>query len=299
MNPQPLIHLLWIVPLALMVSYIGSPRFLGTIGASRVKRILDSALEKNRYTILHDLILPAGGGTIHVDHLVISRFGICVIDSIYRPGWISGTEVQARWRQKYWGKTMTFDNPVHTNYLKVQALERLIQLPNSRFHPMVAWSGHQGFKNSMPAGVLDAQHLVSRIRSFGRELLTAEEVNKALLCIRNSILKPGLFGPVGRWKLFRLFLLVVLVAAFLLTYRDQLEKLVAGMQRQADMRMMPGKFHRDGQPKTELELWEDSLICAYSSELDRCSCYEPGGKKADIRAARCQQLAERGSILKQ
>jgi hypothetical protein len=38
--------------------------------------------------------------------------------------------------------------------------------------------------------------------------------------------------------------------------------------------MAPEKFHRDGRPKTELELWEQ-LICAYSSDLGRCSCYEP------------------------
>jgi hypothetical protein len=299
MNLQSLIHLVWIVPLALLVSYIGSPRFLGTMASARVRRILGSGLEKNRYTILHDLVLPSGGGTFHVDHLVISRYGICVIDSIHRPGWISGTEVQARWRQQSWGKSSHFDNPIHANYLKVQALERLSLLPHSRFHPMVVLSGHRGFKKNMPAGVLEAKNLVGRIRSLGREVLSAQETDKALLCIQNSILKPGLFGPAGRWKLFRLFLFVVLVAASAMVYRDQLQQLLAGMQRHADIRMSPEKFHRDGQPKTELELWEDSLVCAYSSDLDRCSCYEPDGAKARVTDARCKELAERGSVLKQ
>ncbi|HLF31884.1 MAG TPA: nuclease-related domain-containing protein [Xanthomonadales bacterium] len=299
MNLQSLIHLAWIVPLVLLVSYIGSPRFLGNMGSTRVRRILGSALEKNRYTILHDLVLPSGGGTFHVDHLVISRYGICVIDSIHRSGWISGTEVQARWRQQSWGKSWYFDNPVHTNYLRVQALERLLQLPNSRFHPMVVLSGHRGFKKNLPTGVLEVKNLVGRIRSLGREVLSAEEADKALLCIQKSIVKPGLFGRAGRWKLFRLLLFVVLVAASVMAYHDQLQQFLAGMQRHADMRMMPEKFHRDGLPKTELELWEDSLICAYSSDLGRCSCYEPGGAKARLTAARCQELAERGSVLKQ
>jgi hypothetical protein len=227
MNLQSLIHLLWIVPLALMVSYIGSPRFLGTMGSSRVKRMLATALEKNRYTILHDLALPSGGGTIHVDHLVISRYGICVIDSIHRPGWISGTEVQARWRQKSWGTSRYFDNPVHANYLRVQGLERLLQLPHSRFHPMVVLSGHRGFKKDMPKGVVEAKNLVGLIRSLSREMLSAEEADKALLCIQNSILKPGLFGRAGKWKLFRLVLFVVLVAASVMAYRDQLQKFLA------------------------------------------------------------------------
>lgn len=298
MNAQSLIHLVWIVPLALLVSYIGSPRFLGTIGSSRVRRILDSSLEKNRYTVVHDLVLPAGGGTFHVDHLVISRYGVCVIDSIHRTGWISGAEFQERWQQKSWGKTRLFDNPLHANYLRVQALERLLQLPNSRFYPMVVWSGHRGFKRGMPAGVLEVKQLVDRIRSLGREVLSAQQADKALLCIQDSILQQGRFGWKGRWKLFRLFLFMVLLAVSAMAYRDQLQQLLAGMQRHADIRMLPEKFHLDGQPKTELELWQDSLVCAYSSDLGRCSCYEPDGSKARITDARCQELAERGSILK-
>jgi hypothetical protein len=299
MNAQNLLHLVWITPLAFLAIYIGSPRFLGTMGLARVRRILDSSLEKRRYSVLHDLLLPSGGGTFHVDHLVLSRWGICVIDSIHRSGWISGTEVQARWQQKSWRGTTRFDNPIHVNYLEMQALERLLQLPASRFLPMVAWSGHKGFKKGIPRGVVEVKNLVGRIRSLNREMLTSEEVDRALLRLQESIIRPGLFGRVQKWKLLRVSMLALVLAVTVVIYQEPLYLLYSRMQRAADIRMAPENFHPDGQPKSEIELWEDRLNCAWSQDLERCACYEPGGKKVTLAIERCRELAERGSILKQ
>ena len=61
--------------------------------------------------------------------------------------------------------------------------------------------------------------------------------------------------------------------------------------------MAPGNFRPDGSPKSERELWEDRLVCSYSVDTGRCACYEPSGARARIDAARCRELAERGSIL--
>lgn len=299
MNPQSLIHLIWIAPLALLVGYIGSPRFLGTVGTARVRRILNSGLEKRKYTVMHDLILPAGGGTLHFDHIVISRHGICVIDSIHRPGWISGTDVQARWQQKSLGRTHRFDNPVHANFIRTQSLERLLALPRSRFHPMVVFSGQSGFKSGVPDNAIEASKLLGRIRSKQQDLLTPVEADQAILCVRDSAIHPGLLGRAGRWKLLRLALLMVLLAAIYLVYHEQLINAFGEIQRQADVRMQPENFRRDGAPKTSAERYEDSLNCAYSVDLGRCSCYEPGGMKANIKDQKCQELAERGSVLQQ
>lgn len=299
MTPQNLIHLAWLAPLALLAVYIGSPRFLGTMGSARVRRVLNASLEANKYTVLHDLLLPSGGGTVHVDHLVLSRWGVCVIDSVHRPGWISGTEVQARWQQKYLGKTRVFDNPIHTNYLKTLALEQLLQVPASRFIAMVVWSGHAGFRKGIPRGVVEVTGLVGRLRALSREMLTGAEVDNALLRLQESRIHPGLLSRVQRWKVLRLLLIAALLVATLTLYSDPLYELYTRMQNAADIRMAPENFKPDGQRKTSNELWEDSLQCASSSELGRCSCYEPSGKKAELSLEQCRELAERGSVLKQ
>jgi len=297
MNGQPLAHLIWIVPLALLAIYVGSPRFLGTVAPSRVRRILDAALEKRRYTVIHDLTLPGGGGTVHFDHIIVSQFGIHVIDSLHRPGRIAGTEVQARWRRKFLGRWYTFDNPVHANFLRVQALERLLQLPPSCFHPLVVFSGHKGFKTPMPNKVVSMKKLIPAIRGENRQLLAPEAADQAVLKIQSSVLKPAFLGRISRWKLLRMFLFLTLFTGIYFVYGNWLRAVALDLQHQANVRMAPEKYHPNGKPKTRTELWEDSLICAYSEDTGRCACYEPGGAKARIKPDRCRALAQRGSIL--
>ena len=42
--------------------------------------------------MLNDLVIPAGGGTVSIDHAVVSRFGVFVIRSVYAPGLVAGTD---------------------------------------------------------------------------------------------------------------------------------------------------------------------------------------------------------------
>jgi hypothetical protein len=297
MNLQALIHLIWILPLLLLVVHIGSPRFLGTIGSTRVRRLLNNMLEKGRYTQMHDIRLPAGGGSIHVDHLLVSQYGIHVIDTIYKKGWIWGTDAQARWRHKVFGSLRQFDNPVYRNKLNVDNVARLLDLPLSRFHPMVVFSGHLGFKNERPANVVEMNSLIGKIRADSRQALTPEDADKALLSLQSSIIRPSALGRYSGWKILRLLLLILLMGSVYFAFGDQLKTLVREVQRHADVSMAPENFDAEGQQKSAAEMWQDSLMCAYSVDSDRCACYDASGAKAKISPQKCKDLAERGSVL--
>ena len=296
---QNLVHLVWLLPLLFLVVYIGSPRFLGTTGSVRVQRLLAAGLEKRRYVVLRNLTLAAGGGTQRFEHLVVSQFGIFVIDTIHRSGWISGTQVQALWQQRTFGRVIRFDNPVHANALRIEALVQLLRLPVSRFHPMVVFSGHKGFKTPPPNMVMPVSRTLGHINAQRRQLLTAEEVDRAVQQIRDACVHVGVLTRLGPWKMLRALLLVILLAATYLIFGQQLRMAVSHMQQQADMRMQPTHYHPDGKAKSQQEIWEESLICAYSPDSGSCACYEPRGKKAQLSLQRCRELAERGSILNQ
>ena len=299
LNMQNLVHLAWLLPLLLLALYIGSPRFLGTTGSSRVGRLLAAGLDRHRYTILSNFTLAAGGGIVHFEHLVISRFGIFVIDTVHRGGWISGSEVQERWQQKSLGKIHRFDNPIHANFLRVQALAQLLDMPVSRFHPVVVFSGHAGFRSQQPGKVFAVGRVLAHIRGQRRELLMAQEADRAVMRIRDARIQTGFLGRMGPWRILRYCLIGVALAGIYLVYGQDLQFAMKYLQRQADVRMQPENFNAEGTPKSERQIWEDSLICAYSVDNGRCACYEPRGEKAQVPAARCQQLAERGSVLKQ
>ncbi len=120
--PTVLLHFLWVIPLVFLIAYIGSPRFRGTAGESQVRRMLAAMLQPNQHTVFNDQTIPAGGGTIHIDHMVVSQFGIFVIETVDRRGIISGAEHQDRWKQYRLGRFTRFDNPLEQNYLAIKAL---------------------------------------------------------------------------------------------------------------------------------------------------------------------------------
>ena len=150
-------HLFWIVPLVLLIAYLFSPRFRGDIAQTRVRRILAGGLEKSRYTVLNDLVIPAGGGTVRIDHVVVSKSGIFVIASQYASGWVSGAEVQDRWKQRHLGRSRQFDNPMHRNQLQREALQELLGIPSSKTIPVVVMVGQKGFKTRMPHNLIQPE----------------------------------------------------------------------------------------------------------------------------------------------
>lgn len=294
-----MLHLAWIVPLLLLVFFFASPRYRGDIAESRVRRILAQGLEKNRYTILNDVLVPAGGGTIQIDHVVVSKFGIFVIESHYAQGWVSGTEVQDRWKQYRFGRFTRFDNPVYRNRLQVQALESFLQFPGQAFHRVVVMVGQSGFKTDMPPNVLEAEKLIRYMRKKGQHLLTAEQAARALKEIESARLEPRRGSAARRITLFRWALVLAFAAGIYLAFADDFHRLHETWSLRSEIRSAPGDFHPDGRRKTEQELWEDSLRCAYSADSGRCTCYEPEGGRAEIGLEQCRELAERGSVLRQ
>jgi len=293
-----LFPLLWILPLAVSVLYVGSPRFIGTQAARRAAYLLKSGLDKRRYTLLSDLDLALAGQTVHFDHIVVSQAGIFVIDALHLPGVVSGSRVQARWQRKHWGRKYLLDNPVHENYLRLQALQRALDLPANSFHSLVGISGHGAITSDASDVVTDVNLLSRKINSQSSQSsqsLSQEQANQALLGIQQLHLRPGFLGLHARWKWLRLGLLIGLCAAVYLSYGDELRKLQQQIKVSVQGPAAAGNLDEAAQQK----LWEDSLICSYSIDTQRCACYQPDGVKAALAPARCKTLAEKGSVLEQ
>ena len=129
------------------------------------------------------------------------------------------------------------------------------------------------------------------MRKKARHILDGDQADRMLKAIEDARLRPDSRMYVGKWTLVQIFLLMTLIAGAYLAFRDD----IADLQ----VKESPGMFHPDGSRKSEQELWEDSLLCAFSSDSGRCSCYEPDGSRADVEPEKCRSLAERGSIIKQ
>jgi hypothetical protein len=56
----------------------------------------------------------------------------------------------------------------------------------------------------------------------------------------------------------------VVFIGVLLVYGDDIRKLAGGFESQVDRWANPEQFHESGTPKSEQQLFEESVVCAYS-----------------------------------
>lgn len=155
--------------------------FKGSLGETLVTqgtfRLLDAAL----YRGFSDLYVPRpdGDGLTQVDHVVVSPYGIFVIETKNYTGWIYGAEHQAKWTQTFGsGGKFSFQNPIWQNKLHLRALAQFLKLPESKFRSVIFFMGGATFKTELPEYVIDTS-LTSYITGIEEVLLQPEEVAAA------------------------------------------------------------------------------------------------------------------------
>ncbi|MEM9051881.1 MAG: nuclease-related domain-containing protein [Bacteroidota bacterium] len=131
-------------------------------------------LDKQVYRRFHDVIVSTSNGTTQIDHILVSQYGIFVIETKNMQGWIFGSEQQASWTQSLYGKKYKFQNPLRQNYRHIKCLAEYLQLEESFFHSVVFFIGECSFKTSMPENVLN-EGLSSYINSHQTVFFSNQE----------------------------------------------------------------------------------------------------------------------------
>jgi hypothetical protein len=136
---------LWyLVPLLIIIGFIKSAYFKGKFGEFIVNRAISKKLDKTEYHLVKDVTLPTDDGTTQVDHIIVSRYGIFVIETKNMKGWIFGSERQKMWTQKIYKHSNKFQNPLHQNYKHIKTLSNLLEVEVSKFHSLVERSRYRG-----------------------------------------------------------------------------------------------------------------------------------------------------------
>ncbi len=154
------------------------PRLKGKHGEKRVARELDEGLSPHRYTVLHDVTLPANAGTTQIDHLVLSTRGVFVIETKNMSGWIFGSEHEASWTQRFPKGKVSFQNPLRQNFLHVKVLQELLGLNQTALFSIVVFVGDAQFKTSMPENVMKLSGLLPFISAKTSDLIPSHEIQR-------------------------------------------------------------------------------------------------------------------------
>lgn len=138
----------------------------------------------DEYRILNDVYLPLPDGTTtQIDHIVVSQFGIFVIETKTYAGWIFGDEKSPQWTQTIYDKKSKFQNPIRQNYKHICALSETLGIDKSYFFGIVAFAGDCEFKSEMAENVLYSKNVASYIRHFVKPMILVKQLDEIISVI--------------------------------------------------------------------------------------------------------------------
>lgn len=154
---------------AILIGVIGffKPLIKGKIGEWNVKQQISHYLGE-RYIDLHDLTFQDERGTTQIDHIVISPYGLFVIETKNYTGWIFASEHQKTWTQKIYKKNFKFQNSIHQNYRHVKVIEKILDqvIEFETLHSFVIFQNGCEFKTTVPTNVFVGKSWINYIKTF-------------------------------------------------------------------------------------------------------------------------------------
>ena len=152
-----------------ILSSIFYKKFRGYMGEFWVKNALNK-LPKNEYIVMDDVMIESNG-THQIDHIVISKFGIFVIEMKNYYGMMVGKEYNDKWIQ-YLGKNKYyFKNPIHQNYGHIKSLSEVLNIDESLFISIICISNQAKLRVETNSNVVQLDNLIRLIKSYQNSIV--------------------------------------------------------------------------------------------------------------------------------
>ena len=173
-----------VIALALVLGYLAG-RYrayrLQNQGEAAVSRTLAEAFAAPAYHLLNNLTVPTQDRTTQIDHVLVSRFGVFVIETKHYKGWIFADAKSPTWTQVLFKQKFKFQNPLRQNYKHVKSVQSVLDfLPPECVRSVVVFTSDAEFKNQRPEGVFTLKSLVPHLRSFTEEVMSE---NRLQFCV--------------------------------------------------------------------------------------------------------------------
>lgn len=176
-----MIYLLVIVfiIIAILKFVLRSPAVIGSLGESVVFRQLNY-LDPSQYRTLNNVLLRNQNKTSQIDHLVVSLYGLFVIETKTFSGWIFGNENSEYWTQVVFNVKHRFRNPIKQNWSHVYMLKSILSNNTKiKYYPIVVFAGSAEIKElSARTQVTYVKYLAQTIEELSTtECLTLDDMD--------------------------------------------------------------------------------------------------------------------------
>ncbi|MDJ0623281.1 MAG: nuclease-related domain-containing protein [Desulfocapsaceae bacterium] len=184
---------LWLLLLLVVgAAFLKSPIGKGIVGEIYVNLLLRFSLDKAEYYLCKNVTLPTDSGTTQIDHLIVSRYGIFVVETKNMKGWIYGGERQKTWTQKIFKNTRSFQNPLRQNFKHTKTLAELIGIHHRKIISLIIFVGDSSFKTAMPTNVVQGRQCLQFIRAHNNPVFTRQEIAEIMMKIEQLRLPQNL-----------------------------------------------------------------------------------------------------------
>lgn len=152
-------------------------KIIGYWGEKETAQILSSLGDK--YKIYNDVLFPCKNGTNQIDHIVVSPYGIFVIETKNYKGWIFGSQYSHKWTQNIYGRKYELYNPIMQNNGHITALKRLIQGYDDKFISIIVFPMQSTLKTNIDikCNVIKTEELVFRIHAYNEEVISENDIH--------------------------------------------------------------------------------------------------------------------------
>ena len=168
------------------------PYFKGKLGEFAVSTHVKLYLNNEDYILLNDCTLPDDqGGTTQIDHILLSPFGIFIIETKNYTGWIFGTERQKMWTQRIYKKSYKFQNPLHQNYKHQKVLEKILEdlIDPAHLHSVIVFMPDCEFKTAMPNNVFKGAKWTHYVETFKAKVISDTKLKRIRRRIEKEMLE--------------------------------------------------------------------------------------------------------------
>ena len=136
-------NVLFMVIIILITIYYA--KIIGYMGEFWVRQELKK-LNKKEYIILNNIMLKENNETHQIDHIVLSKYGIFVIETKNYSGIIKGNKYSNEWVQILGKNKYYFKNPLFQNYGHIKSLSNVLNMDEKYFISIICFSNRSQLK---------------------------------------------------------------------------------------------------------------------------------------------------------
>jgi len=158
------------------------------------KRQLNSAtgylLKSPDYRVINNIRLTTVFGQLQCDYIIVSRFGVFIVETFNYDGVVEGAEWQAIWTViKNKQKSQQFDNPIQQVESSKKVLVKLLGMNKYEIFSVVVITGAANFKSKLVENMTYGKGYLKFIQGKTRPIISLPKTQQIIDIIESEQLK--------------------------------------------------------------------------------------------------------------